>query len=113
MSELDGFYHVDGQPHVEFEYDDELYDLNWENTQLYLHHPPYEQIDHLFFIEFDEDSTAMTGIYMFRQTIDRFNNVVKQLVQYNYRITKSPLPAEIDTDAWVSINTRDLQWNSP
>ena len=108
MSELGDFYHVDGQPHVEFEYDDELYDLNWYNTQIFIHHKPYEQIDHLFFMEFDDDHTAVTGLYMFRQTVDNFTQVAKQLLQYNYRYTKAPLPAEIDEQMWVEFNTRDL-----
>jgi len=108
MGEKLNFYYANDQPIAEFEYDDDIYDLNWENTTVYLHHPPYAQIDHLFVTELDEETTAVRGIYMFRQTIDNFTQVAKQLVDLRYRVVKAPIPIENDLKAWVTLNTRDL-----
>ena len=108
MSELGDFYHIDGQPHVDFWYDEDYYDLNWENLDIYIHHKPYEQVDHLFYKEFSDEGVATHGLYMFRQTIDNFTQVAKQLIQYNYRFTKAPLPEDTDLEMWTKLNTRDL-----
>lgn len=108
MSELGDFYFVNGQPHVDFEYDDEEYYLNWGNTHIFLHFEPYQQVDHLFYKEFDDEGVATSGILMFRQTIDDFNKVATQLIKQKYPYTKAPLPAEIDENMWVELNTEDL-----
>jgi len=108
MSELLNFYSQNDQPHVDFIYDDEYYDLNWNNTTVYLHCPPYEQIDHIFWTEVDPATLAISGLFMFRQTIGNFTQVAKQLIDHKYRWSKAPLPAEGDLDAWIRLNSRDL-----
>lgn len=109
MSERLNFYYTNNQPTAEFEYDDEIFDLDWNNTTVYLHHSPYEQVDHLFYTWIDEGDTAVHGMYMFRQTIENFTQVAKQLVDLRYRVVKAPIPIENDLKAWVQLNTRDLE----
>lgn len=108
MAELLNFTYTNGQPHANFEYDDDIYDLNWRNTTLYVHCEPYKEVDHIFFVEFDEEDVALGGLFMFRQTIPNFSQIGKQLIEQKYRSCRAPLPADGDLEAWTRLNTQDL-----
>lgn len=77
------------------------YRMRAENTIVFLHERPFEELDHIFIVlEVDEDEDSLNGFYVWRPLIPFFDELVADMQDKGFVTTDQEVPDEHDVKIW-------------
>jgi len=102
-----GFEHHPDSPFIWFNIkygeDSERLQMHWGNTVVYHHRGEYKKYDHVF-VETPSDEPIPpgqgNGVFIFREILSDFSDLVNGLITHDYPAIHNPLPAIADMQAY-------------
>ncbi|HEY4964297.1 MAG TPA: hypothetical protein VIH90_06400 [Candidatus Saccharimonadales bacterium] len=101
------FKYNDGEPAGRVDLAGRVRTLTWSNTVIFCHLDRWRVFDHLYVDQ--ELPTLHLPIYVFRDTVENFDEIVNQLRGENYPYRFDPIPLSKDVEEFMEQQTSDLR----